>query len=41
METLKNTPYNLVKDESVYAKLVSVNVYGESVKSTAGNGALI
>jgi hypothetical protein len=31
LETLKATPYDLVKDDSIYVKIVSVNVYGESV----------
>jgi hypothetical protein len=41
LDTLKAAPYNLVKDEGVYAKIISVNAYGESVQSAAGNGALI
>lgn len=41
LDTLKATPYNLIKDEGVYAKIISVNVYGESVESAAGSGALI
>jgi hypothetical protein len=31
----------LVKGDSIFAKIVSVNVYGESQQSLAGNGALI
>jgi hypothetical protein len=30
-----------VKDNSIYVKVTSVNVYGDSVQSTAGNGAVI
>lgn len=30
-----------MKDEAVYAKIISINFYGESVISEAGNGALI
>ena len=41
LDTLKSAPYNLVKDEGVYAKIISINVYGESALSSAGNGALI
>ena len=35
------SPFSLIKDESVYAEIISVNVYGSSVYSTAGNGAVI
>ena len=31
----------MVKGDSIFAKIVSVNVYGESQQSSAGNGALI
>jgi hypothetical protein len=31
--------YNLDGGDSVYAKVVAVNFYGESAHSTAGNGA--
>ena len=31
----------MVKGDSIFAKIVSVNVYGESQQSLAGNGALI
>jgi len=30
LETLKAAPYNLVKDQSVYVKIVSKNLYGDS-----------
>jgi hypothetical protein len=30
LATLKASPYLLVKDDSVVAKIISVNVYGES-----------
>jgi hypothetical protein len=39
--TLKASPYLLVKDDSVVAKIISVNVYGESVLSSEGSGAVI
>lgn len=32
-------PYNLVKGESIYAKIVATNFYGDSPFSLAGNGA--
>jgi hypothetical protein len=41
LETLKATPYDLVKDDSVYVKIISVNVYGESELSIEGNNAVI
>jgi hypothetical protein len=41
LATLRASPYNLVLDDSVYAKVISVNVYGESGESTEGNSALI
>ena len=31
----------MVKGDSIFVKIVSVNVYGESSQSSAGNGALI
>ena len=31
----------MVKGDSIFVKIVSVNVYGESQQSLAGNGALI
>jgi hypothetical protein len=41
LATLKASPYLLVKDDSVVAKIVSVNFYGESILSTQGSGAVI
>jgi hypothetical protein len=42
LNTLKSSPYSLVKGDSVFAKIISTNVYGDSdVYSDAGNGALI
>jgi hypothetical protein len=38
---LRASPYNLVKDDSVFIKIVSVNVYGDSIQSPEGNGAVI
>ena len=31
----------MVKGNSIYVKVVSVNIYGDSVQSTSGNGAVI
>jgi hypothetical protein len=39
--TLRSAPYNLVQGDSIYAKLISINTYGESIMSEAGNGAVI
>ena len=41
MAALKAAPYNLVKDDSVNVKVVSVNVYGDSIASSVGSGAVI
>lgn len=30
LATLRSAPFNLQKDESVYAKVKSINTYGES-----------
>ena len=41
LETLKASPFNLVKDDPVNVRIVSVNVYGDSVESVTGVGAVI
>lgn len=41
LETLKASPYNLVKDEEVYVKVIAENYYGDSPFSSATNGAII
>jgi hypothetical protein len=41
LATLKASPYLLVKGDSVVAKIVSINVYGESNQSSEGSGAVI
>lgn len=41
LQTLRATPYNLVKDDSVNVKVISVNIYGQSIESESGNGAVI
>jgi hypothetical protein len=41
LTTLEASPYLLVKGDSVVAKIVSVNFYGESDQSSEGSGAVI
>ena len=42
LNTLKSEPYSLTKGDSIYAKVISTNVYGDSVEySEVGNGAVI
>jgi hypothetical protein len=41
LELLQRAPYSLDKGDSVYVKIVSVNVYGDSIQSPEGNGAVI
>ena len=41
LEILKTNPYNLVLYDSVNVKIITANVYGESVESTVGTGAFI
>ena len=42
LSTLKSEPYLLTKGDSIYAKIISTNVYGDSVVySNTGNGAVI
>jgi hypothetical protein len=41
LATLKVSPYLLVRDDNVVAKIVSVNVYGDSEQSSEGSGAVI
>ena len=41
LSTLKAVPFSLVKDDSVYVKVIAVNSYGDSEFSSAGNGAVI
>lgn len=37
--TLINEPYSLSLGDSVYAKIIAVNYYGQGIFSSAGNGA--
>ena len=39
--TLKTTPYSLPWGTNVHAKVTAVNLFGNSVESDAGNGAVI
>jgi hypothetical protein len=41
ISALKTTPYNLGWGVSVFAKLLAVNMYGNSVASLEGNGGII
>lgn len=41
LETLKSSPFDLVKDDSVVVKVITTNSYGDSVFSDAGSGAVI
>jgi hypothetical protein len=38
---LRSTPFSLEWGTSVFAKVVAVNLYGNSEESTAGNGGII
>jgi len=38
---LRSSPYNLQWGASVYAKIVATNIYGNSLVSDEGNGAII
>ena len=39
--TLRSSPFSLEWGSSVYAKVVAKNIYGSSLESSAGNGAII
>jgi hypothetical protein len=39
--TLQTTPFSLIYGSSIWAKVVAYNVYGDSVISDTGNGAVI
>ena len=38
---LKFSPHSLAIGNSIYVKVISVNIYGESIQSEEGNGAVI
>ena len=38
---MKAAPFNLPWGESVYAKVIATNIYGDSLISNEGNGAVI
>jgi hypothetical protein len=39
--SLRSSPYSLEWGSSVFAKVIAVNIYGNSIESTDGNGAVI
>lgn len=39
--TLTALPYELLLGDNVYAKVIAINFYGESLQSDAGNGGTI
>lgn len=39
MSIMTQAPYSLSLGDSVYAKIVAINFYGEGIMSTSGNGA--
>jgi hypothetical protein len=41
LDVITQEPYNLVLGDSIYAKAIPANVYGEGQMSTGGNGATI
>ena len=41
LTTLTSAPFNLVKGQSVRAKISAINYYGESDLSVVGRGAII
>jgi len=38
---LRTDPYNLPWGSEIYAKVTAINIYGESLSSSEGNGAVI
>ena len=38
---LRSSPFSLDWGSSVYAKVIAINLYGNSLESEAGNGAVI
>jgi hypothetical protein len=41
LHVLTSEPYSLIKGNSVYAKIIAVNMYGDSLYSQEGNGAVM
>jgi hypothetical protein len=41
VSSLRTTPYSLQWGDSVYAKVLATNIYGNSLVSDEGNGAII
>jgi hypothetical protein len=38
---LRGTPYDLEWGSSIFAKVIATNIYGDSLESEQGNGAII
>jgi hypothetical protein len=38
---LRGTPYDLEWGSSIFAKVIATNIYGDSLESEEGNGAII
>ena len=41
LETMYVSPFNLILGDHIYAKIVAVNSYGQSLASIAGDGAAV
>lgn len=41
LDVLTAEPYSLILGDSIYAKVMPINFYGEGQISTSGNGATI
>jgi hypothetical protein len=41
LDILTSEPYSLIKGNSVYAKIIAQNQYGDSPNSLEGNGAVM
>ena len=39
--SLRSAPFNLAFGSSIHAKLLAFNIYGDSLMSAEGNGAII
>lgn len=40
LSTLLASPFNIVGGDSIHAKVIAANTYGESAQSDSGNGAV-
>ena len=41
VQILRSTPFNLPWGSNIHAKVVATNLYGDSIESEVGNGALM